>query len=77
MITEQQIDNISKLPPEDQFTILQICAEELAIVSVDEYCKIMAEKKRNVYYKIKQGTIKSLEISGKRYPVVNLSLSKT
>lgn len=72
MLSEKQINNIAKLDTETLIEILQECAEALGIVGVDEYCEIMCVKKRNVYYQIESGKIKSINISGHSFPLINI-----
>lgn len=71
MLTEKKIENLSKLDSDTLIQIMHECAEVLGLVSVDEYCKIMCMKRRNVYYKIQEKTIKSITISGHIFPIIN------
>lgn len=71
MITQTQLNNIHKLSSDDCLLILHECAERLGLVDVDEFCKITCKGKRATYYNIKQGKIKSFEISGKLFICIN------
>lgn len=73
MLTDTQIVNIHKLDAETCIQIMHECAERLGVVSVDEYCKIMCMKKRNVYSRIKSGSIKHYSISGHVFPIINIT----
>ena len=72
MLTEIQIANLHKLDSETQITILHECAEALGLVSIDDYCEIMAMKKRNVYYQVKSGKIKAFNIGKHIFPLINI-----
>ena len=58
----------------DHDTIVEImheCTEILGVVSVENYCKIMNQKRRTVYEKINDGRIKHVEIV-RKFPCINL-----
>lgn len=51
---------------------LRDCAELVGLVDKSEYCKIIGENKRTVQQKCKDNKIECIEISGIKYPCVNL-----
>jgi hypothetical protein len=71
MLTESQINNISKLDIETKLQIMHICADDLGLVSIDEYCQIMEVKRRATYYKIESGLIKHFPIGQHKFPLIN------
>ncbi len=72
MLTEQQRNNINKLDSETVIEILNECIERLGIVSIKEYIKITGEKKRTVYWKIKNNKIGYIEIDNNKFIIINL-----
>ena len=71
MISQQKLNNIHKLNPDEILQIMHECAEALGVVSTIEYCKIMGSGKRAVYQKIKENKIITFTISGKKFPCIN------
>ena len=71
MLTEEQKINLAKLDTETLIEIMHECAETLGLVSIDEYCKILCMKRRNVYYQVKSGKIKSVNIANHLFPIIN------
>lgn len=71
MLTEKQIENLSKLDPDTLIQIMHECAEVLGLVSVDEYCKILGVKRRTAYEHIKIGKIKSIIINNHIFAIIN------
>lgn len=72
MLSEQQRNNINKLDSETVIEILNECIERLGIVSIKEYIKITGEKKRTVYWKIKNNKIRYVEIDNNKFIIINL-----
>lgn len=72
MLTKQQKINISKLPQLDLLEILDICSEQLGLISPDEYLKATNVKRSTFYAKINSGEIKSYQISNNKFPLMNL-----
>jgi DNA invertase Pin-like site-specific DNA recombinase len=72
MLTEKQRNNINKLDSETVIEILNECIERLGIVSIKEYIKITGEKKRTVYWKIKNNKIRYIEIDNNKFIIINL-----
>jgi len=70
-MTENQLNNIHKLPKDDLIIILNECIESLGCVSVQEYSQIMDMPKRTVYLKMKQGKIKFIKLSEHLFPIIN------
>ena len=71
-LTTAQMRNIENLPKEVQLEILHVCAEKLGLISPSEYASAHQMPKRTVYDQIKGGKIKTFEISGKLYPLINM-----
>jgi hypothetical protein len=70
-LTDKQVKNIHSLDAYMVVEIMHECAERLGIVTVDEYCKIMCEKRRTVYDKLKNNKIMKIEIAGRIFVIVN------
>lgn len=70
-LTDKQKNNIAKLPIDTQIEILHEIAENLGIVSVSEYCKIMGMKKRNCYYKLSENKIKNIDFCDTTFLIIN------
>jgi hypothetical protein len=49
MLTDKQINNIHALDRQTQLQIMHECAEALGLVSIPEFCKAMAVKRRTAY----------------------------
>lgn len=71
MITDKQLCNIHKLSTDDCLLISRECVDRIGLMSVDEYSKTFNMPKRTIYDYMKQGKIKYLEISGRKFPCVN------
>lgn len=70
-LTYKQISNIHSLDADTAIEIMHECAERLGVVTVDDYCKIMGEKRRTVYDKLKNNKIMKLEIAGHIFAIIN------
>lgn len=71
MLTEKQIENLSKLDTDTLIQIMHECAETLGLVTVDEYCKIIGTKRRTAYDNIQKGRIKSININNHIFAIIN------
>jgi len=71
MLSQKQIENIHNLDSKTQIEILHVCAEALGLVDIDEYCLATGMKKRNVYYQMKYGKIKSFPVGKHVFPLIN------
>lgn len=71
MLTDDQKRNISNLDQGTLVEVLHICADSLGLVRPSEAMKLLGYKKRNLYYKIKSGAIKTIEISGNVFVIIN------
>ena len=67
MLTENQKNNIARMCNDDLLEILEICSEQLGLITVDEYIKATGIPKRTVYHKIKSKQIIVFDISGKNF----------
>jgi len=70
-LTTDQIRNLHKLDTDTQIEIMHECAENLGVVSVEEYCLVMCKKKRAIYYAIGKGKIKHVIIGGCKFLCIN------
>jgi len=70
-LTDKQISNIHSLDADTAIEIMHECAERLGVVTVDEYCKIMGEKRRTVYDKLKNNKLKKIEIACRIFVIIN------
>ena len=52
--------------------MLRECAEDVGLVSVSEYCEVLGGSKRTIQDRLKKGNMEYIEISGSRFPCVNL-----
>ena len=71
MLTKEQIRNIHKLDADTCIEIMHECAERLGVVTVDDYVKILAVKRRTAYSNIERGAVKYVVIAGKKFPCIN------
>lgn len=71
MITENQLKNLRKLSIKDKILILDELIEDLGLVTVATYAKIMCENKRTVYRKAAKGELTSKDIDGIIYILIN------
>ena len=70
-LTNKQIEALHKLDSSTIVQILQECAEALGLVSIEQYCEVMNIKKRNLYYKLDNGSVAFFEFGGHKYPIIN------
>jgi DNA invertase Pin-like site-specific DNA recombinase len=71
MLTEKQITTLENLDSETIRQILDICIEQLGIVSADEYIQATGIKRSTLYFKMKIGEIKYIQISKHKLPILN------
>jgi DNA invertase Pin-like site-specific DNA recombinase len=72
MLTNKQIHAIENLDYETIIQILDICIERLGIVSADEYIQATGIKRSTLYFKMNEGSIKFIQISKHKLPILNL-----
>ena len=71
MITEQQKIKIRQMSKNDLLELLDICAEELGLVSPEEYMTATMISRSKLHYLIKKNKIKSFKISKHKFPLIN------
>ena len=74
MITDKQLQNLSKLSKEDLHLILQEIVTELLVpVTVKNWKQITGDKRteRAIYNAVNAGKIRSIEIDNHKFPYVN------
>jgi hypothetical protein len=71
MITDNQISKIRQMSKEDLIELLDICAEELGLISPKEYMQATGIKRSTLHLMIKTGKIKSYKISEHKFPLIN------
>ncbi len=76
MLTEKQIYNLRNLPKTDLLAILDICTEELGLISPDEYCRATGTKRSTYYWLVQQNKIETYKISQNNYPLINYKYDK-
>ena len=52
-LTDKQIKALLQLPAETKLEIMHICADDLALANVEEFCYATGENRRTVYQAIK------------------------
>ena len=70
-LTEKQIAAIKKLDAKTKIEIMHICADDLALGTVDEYCFANCVKKRKTYNDAKAGKLLKFEISEHIFLAIN------
>lgn len=70
-LTQKQIDALTKLDAKTKIEIMHVCADDLALGTVDEYCFANCVKKRKVYNDAKAGKLVSFELSGHIFLAIN------
>jgi len=71
MLTNTQISNLHKLPPNDLLQIMHECAEALGLVSVEDYNKLLGMPKRTIYSYIEQNKLLYFKLSSHFYIAIN------
>jgi hypothetical protein len=74
MLTEKNIQAIDRMSKEDKLELLHICAEDLGLVSVKEFCFATGMARRTVYDHINLGKIKEFKISEHKFVLINYNL---
>lgn len=71
MITDNQLKNLRNLSIQDKILLFYELIEDLGVVTVATYSKIMCENKRTVYRKAAKGELTSKDIDGIIYILIN------
>lgn len=71
MITETQKQNIRQMSNDDLIELLDICVEELGLISPKEYMAATGMKRSTLHLYIKENKIKSYQISEHKFPLIN------
>lgn len=72
MITDKQKSNIRQMSKEDLLILLDICADELGLISPKEYMTATGIARSTLHLLIKEGKIKSFQISEHKFPLINV-----
>lgn len=70
-LTSNQYANIAKLSTDDQFEIVLSCVENLGLMPVSEYAKLMGINRREVYRQVLANKVKHMKISDVIFIAVN------
>jgi len=68
--TEYLLAQICSLEISEKMYILSELLSDLEVFSVDQFCDVTGEKRRDVYRKIKSGELGCVEVGGKRFPSI-------
>jgi len=70
-LTEKQESALRKLDAKTKIEIMHICADDLALSTVEEYCFANCAKKRKTYNDAKAGKLLKFEISEHIFLAIN------
>jgi hypothetical protein len=70
MLTQDKLNNIHKLNPEEILQILHECEEALGLVDISEASNILCLSKRRIYQKLNPAN--SIKIGNHIFPCINL-----
>ena len=71
MLTQTQIKNIANLDTNTCIEVLRECADNLGLISVEEYHELTKTPKRTIYLHIKQNKLKSITLCKKLFIILN------
>lgn len=68
--TENLFAQICSLDLDEKLYLFNQLTDNLEVCSVDHFCAVTGEKRRDVYRKIKSGELGCVEVGGKRFPSI-------